>query len=173
MLRGDIDPRRFVRMSPQELANKVGGLRERGHAGWEEAGWVIAIWRTGQHKGWQRGWLANGLVGRHGKPGAGAATAAAISWRANPPFLPLRAQELAEYRRRKEEEALKMSVLDAEAAARFSTAAGRGAGQGGPGRGGLQGVRASRCGGGCYGPVAQWLQGGRRLAATGWVVAGV
>ena len=32
-------------------------------------------------------------------------------------------KELAEYRRQKEEEALKMSVLDAEAAARFSTAA--------------------------------------------------
>eukprot|EP00887_Chlorella_sp_A99_P000072 scaffold16.g72.t1 len=32
-------------------------------------------------------------------------------------------KELAEYRKRKEEEALKMSVLDAEAAARFSTAA--------------------------------------------------
>lgn len=32
-------------------------------------------------------------------------------------------QELAAYRKKKEEEALKMSVLDAEAAARFSTAA--------------------------------------------------
>lgn len=32
-------------------------------------------------------------------------------------------QELAAYRKAKEEEALKMSVLDAEAAARFSTAA--------------------------------------------------
>jgi hypothetical protein len=32
-------------------------------------------------------------------------------------------QELAAYRKLKEEEALKMSVLDAEAAAKFSTAA--------------------------------------------------
>lgn len=35
----------------------------------------------------------------------------------------LASKELAEYRKRKEEEALKMSVLDAEAAAKFSTAA--------------------------------------------------
>ncbi|PRW33553.1 PHD finger 3 [Chlorella sorokiniana] len=35
----------------------------------------------------------------------------------------LASKELAEYRKKKEEEALKMSVLDAEAAARFSTAA--------------------------------------------------
>lgn len=35
----------------------------------------------------------------------------------------LASKELAEYRRKKEEEALKMSVLDAEAAAKFSTAA--------------------------------------------------
>ncbi|KDD71206.1 hypothetical protein H632_c5561p0, partial [Helicosporidium sp. ATCC 50920] len=35
----------------------------------------------------------------------------------------LASRELADYRRRKEEEALKMAVLDAEAAAKFSTAA--------------------------------------------------
>lgn len=156
VLRGEIRPDAFVRMTATELASKVGGWVWRG--GWAGRGprlptgraappppaslllfrckslrclpapvlpmlFSLPDLRSGRRrraaaKCSQRG-LQQVRVLRAPHPPA----RDSLSCRHPAAPTPTPGQELAEYRKKKEEEALKMSVLDAEAAAKFSTAA--------------------------------------------------
>ena len=109
VLRGDIDPAAFVRMTATELASKARLLFTRGRP------------RAARCPRMAPRRCARSCCAPRARAGGLDPHSAAAAHSHGSPRPPL--QELAAYRKAKEEEALKMSVLDAEAAARFSTAA--------------------------------------------------